>query len=159
MPKPSQPPCCEISFPPRNRALGSRLDDECWLLERMFTKVSGAAALVYLNDRDYFGEIGLADIEAAYDDLDAFATAYDTDPWHVLSACEFVFGQLMPGHLETLDNFIQKLLSYKQLDRCEIFPFLYRVPKTKVGMTIAAAWRAPWISDYAESVQRQFIGS
>jgi hypothetical protein len=159
MPKLSQPPCCEISFPPRNRALGSRLDADCWLLERIFMKFSGAAALVYLNDRDYFGEIGFADIEAAYDDVDAFASAYDTDPWYVMSACEYVFGQLMSRHLDTFDNFIQKLLSYKQLDRCEIYPFLYQIPKPKVAMAIAAAWRAPWIGDYAESVQRQFIGS
>lgn len=159
MPKPSQLPCCEISSPQRNRALGSGLDAECLLLESLFIKVSGAAALVNLNDRDYFSEIGLADIEAIYDDMDAFATAYDTDPWHVLSACEYVFGQLVSQHLDTIDNLIQTLLSYKQLDGREIYPFLYKIPKTKVGMTIAAAWRSPWIGDYAESVQRRFIGS
>lgn len=159
MPTPSQPPCCEISFPARNRALGTRLDEECRLLETLFIQVSGALALVYLNDRDCLGEIGLADIEATYDDVDAFATANDADPWHVLSACDYVFGQLMSRHIETLENFIQKLLSYKQLYECEVYPYLYRIPKTKVGITIAAAWRAPWIGDYAESVQRQFIGS
>jgi hypothetical protein len=84
--------------------------DECWLLENICIKVSGASALVHLNDRDYFGEVGLGDIEGAFTDVEAFAAAYGTEPWHVMGACDFVIGQLISQHLGDLDNLTQKLL-------------------------------------------------
>jgi hypothetical protein len=161
MPGPTKPPYCDIRTPMGNGARGrlNKRGREHGQLESIFLKVAGPAALVYMNDRDYFGEIGLGDIESTYDQIDVVAAEHDLEPAHVLGACEFAFGHVASKHLDMMFSFTDEILSSRHLDQCEICRFLGSVNKTDVGHMIAAAAREPWISDYSDEVHKGFIGN
>lgn len=164
MPNMSEPARCRIVLP--ESAWVNNLDwvanprkSQARYLEMICWQISGAVAENFFDEFDYYGNLGLGDIEGSYDLLSAYESVHGV-PYHlVLGAANFVLERLLGQHFKTAEDMIDCLHEQGRLQGHELKHYLENVAKEGIGQQVLAALQEPWIEDEAERAVRAFIGS
>jgi len=135
-----------------NRRQAHFLEMTCW-------KISGAVAEFFFDEYDYYGNLGLGDIEGSYDYLSAYESSHNIRHDRVLAGCTVVVEQLLSKHREVAEAMMDHLSKQGNLSELEIGRYLVGVRKDELGKQVLAVFQEPWLEDEAERVQRMFIGS
>jgi len=163
MPNMSEPARCGIVLP--ERAWVNNLDwvanprkSQARYLEVICCQISGAVAENFFDEFDYYGNLGLGDIEGSYDLLSAYESVHGVPNHLVFGAANFVLECLLDQHFETAEDMIDCLHRQGRLYGRELKRYLGNVRKEELGQQVLAALQEPWIEDEAERAHRQFIG-
>jgi hypothetical protein len=135
-----------------NKRQAQFLEVTCW-------QISGAVAEFSFDESDYYGNLGLGDIQGSYAYLSAYESAHDIRHDRVLGGCTVVVERLFSKYYEVAETMAAHLAAQGSLDELEIARYLSGVPKEELGKQVLAVFQEPWLEDEAERVQRMFIGS
>jgi hypothetical protein len=127
-------------------------------LEYICYQIGGAVALFALDKDDYYGEIGLNDIEGTFADLATFEAAHKVNEGNVLAGCTVVTERILGRNSEVAEEMIDHLLERGRLCCEDMHAFLSRVHREEIGGQVLATFEEPWIGDEADRVRRMFIG-
>jgi hypothetical protein len=79
------------------------LEITCW-------KISGAVAEFFFDEYDYYGNLGLGDIEGSYDYLSAYESSHNIRHDRVLAGCTVVVEQLLSKHREVAEAMLDHVV-------------------------------------------------
>ena len=164
MPTMSQARCCALYFPDESwiNNLGS-LDDprtrDALYVEQICWNISGAVAECLFGESDFFGELGLRDLEGVHEHRKAYDSLNRVPEGHLLAACTGVVEQLFAHHYELMEDFSGDLLKQGELEQKKLRHFLRAIKRRKLGNAVLEALKDSAIDDEADRVHRMYFGS
>ncbi len=165
MPNMSIEPKCSLKLP-----------DDAWLknlkwvdngqtrqaqyLEVICWHISGAVAEFAFDESDYYGNLGLGDIEGSYNLLSAYESSHNAPPGdQILAGCTIVVERLLEQHYDLGETMVETLFKQGDLSAQQIRKYLSNVRIEDLGKQVLAVLQEPWIGKEADRVHRMFIGS
>ena len=128
-------------------------------LEMTCAQISGAVAEYVFDEFDYYGNLGLEDIEGSYAFLSAYESSHNIPADRVLAGCTVVVEQLLNQNYEAAETMAKQLSRQGSLCEKEMKHHLSGVLKETLGKQVLAAIHEPWIEGEAERVHQMFIGN
>jgi hypothetical protein len=128
-------------------------------LEVICWQISGTVAEFAFDEFDYYGNLGLGDIEDSYRFLAAYESVHNVPQARVLAGCTVVVEHLLAQHYEVAEPMVEHLSTQGNLCQREVCRYLSGVQKEALGKQVLLAFQEPWIEDEAERVHRMFVGS
>ena len=164
MPNMSQEPRCQLTLPKGAwvnslNCMENEKKRQTRFLEMICWQISGAVAEFAFDKSDYYGNLGLEDIEGSYEFLSAYEAGHSIPGNRVLAGCTVVVERLLGHHYEVAEAMAEHLATHGRLDEREIARYLSCVPVEYLGQQALASFQEPWIEDETERVFRMFIAS
>ncbi len=164
MPNMSLEPKCILDLP-----AGAWLNNLKWVdngltrqaqyLEVICWQISGAVAEFSFDQSDYYGNLGLSDIEGSYNLLSAYESSHHVPGEQVLAGCSIVVERLLEQHYDLGETMVETLFKQGDLSAQQTRKYLLNVRLEDLGKQVLAALQEPWIGEEADRVHRMFIGS